>query len=135
MWSQRRSFVQTKDAICKGCNYKCSEVGANVFVCISRRIYLLPQEELSDLDSDQQLATFEELVVPADLPADIRAKLIVVLVHLDALHLIQDLCQQFLEAEIEDFGDLVIDIVEAMMKMEKWESALPLLLLASTSEK
>ena len=95
----------------------------------------LPQDELSDLDSDQQLATFEELVVPPDLPADIRAKLIVVLVHLNALHLIHDLCQQFLEADIEDFGDLVIDIVEAMMKMEKWESALPLLLLASTSEK
>jgi len=95
----------------------------------------LAQEELSDLDSDQQLATFGELVVPADVPADIRAKLIVALVHLNALHLINDLCQQFLEADIEDFGDLVIDIVEAMMKMEKWESALPLLLLASNSDK
>merc|ERR1719209_2890807 len=95
----------------------------------------LAQEELSDLDSDQQLATFGELVVPADVPADIRAKLIVALVHLNALHLIKDLCQQFLEADIEDFGDLVIDIVEAMMKMEKWESALPLLLLASNSDK
>ena len=95
----------------------------------------LPQEELSDMESDKQLATFEELVVPPDLPADIRAKLIVVLVHLDALHLIQDLCQQFLEANIEDFGDLVIDIVEAMMKMKKWESALPLLILASHSDR
>lgn len=95
----------------------------------------LAQEELSDLDSDQQLATFGELVVPPDVPADIRAKLIVALVHLNALHLINDLCQQFLEADIEDFGDLVIDIVEAMMKMEKWESALPLLLLASKSDK
>lgn len=94
-----------------------------------------PQEDLADLSSREQLAAFTELVVPADMPADIQAKLVVLLVHLRAPHLTADLCQLFLEADIEEFGDLVLDITEAMRKVEEWEAALPLLLRLTGSER
>jgi general transcription factor 3C polypeptide 3 (transcription factor C subunit 4) len=92
-----------------------------------------PQEEVAGLDSDHQLASFTELVKPDEMPADIQAKLLVVLVHLKAVHLIAEITETFLEADIESFGDLVLDIAEAMMKTEQWEAALPFLLRLTSS--
>ena len=65
-----------------------------------------------------------ELVVPEDLPADIKSKLIIILVNLKAKHLTNDLLDTFLEADPEDFGDLMLDISEALAKNKEYESAL-----------
>ena len=65
-----------------------------------------------------------ELVVPENLPADIKSKLIIILVNLKAKHLTNDLLDTFLEADPEDFGDLMLDISEALAKNKEYESAL-----------
>ena len=65
-----------------------------------------------------------DLVVPDDLPADIKCKLIIILVNLNAKHLTQDLLEVFEEADAEDFGDLMLDISEALVKNKHYENAL-----------
>ena len=65
-----------------------------------------------------------ELVVPDTLAADIKCKLIIILVNLKAKHLTGDLSDMFLEADADDFGDLMFDICEALIKNKEFESAL-----------
>jgi len=81
--------------------------------------------DLSNLEPEDQLAAFTELLVPEDLAADIRAKLVIILVSLRADHLSTELCDMFLEADTEEFGDLILDIGEAMVKEKLWGKALP----------
>eukprot|EP00092_Neocalanus_flemingeri_P103950 GFUD01133072.1.p1 GENE.GFUD01133072.1~~GFUD01133072.1.p1 ORF type:complete len:926 (+),score=328.00 GFUD01133072.1:114-2891(+) len=82
-------------------------------------------KDLSNLEPEDQLAAFTELLVPEDLAADIRAKLVVILVGLRASHLTTELCEMFLEAETDQFGDLMLDMGEAMLKEKLWTKALP----------
>jgi len=91
--------------------------------------------DLSNLEPEDQLAAFNELLVPDELAADIRAKLVIILVSLRADHLTGDLCDMFLEANTEEFGDLILDIGESMMKGKLWEKALPFLEKLVESEK
>jgi len=81
--------------------------------------------DLSSLEPEDQLAAFTELLVPDELAADIRSKLVVILVSLRADHLTTELCEMFLEADTDQFGDLMLDMGEAMVKEKLWERALP----------
>ena len=84
------------------------------------------RNDISELEPEQQLRAFTELLVPDDLAADIRAKLVIILVSLKAHHLTTEIVEMFLEAETEEFGDLILDMGEAMMKEKLWDKALPL---------
>ena len=91
--------------------------------------------DISSLEPEQQLAAFTELLLPDELAADIRAKLVIILVSLQAHHLTTDILDMFIEADTEEFGDLILDMGEAMMKEKLWEKALPLYTKLVESEK
>ena len=81
-------------------------------------------QDITSMEAEQQLAAFTDLLVPDELSADIRAKLVVILVSLRAHHLTTEIVEQFLEADVEEFGDLLLDIGEAMVKEKLWEPAI-----------
>ena len=85
-----------------------------------------PGQEVSSLEPREQLAAFTEILVPDNLAAELRAKLVVILVKLGATHLTSALCQEFLEADTEQFGDLLLDCGEALVQQQQWHAALPL---------
>ena len=91
--------------------------------------------DISSLEPEQQLAAFTELLVPDDLAADIRAKLVIILVSLKAHHLTTDIVDMFLEADTEEFGDLILDMGEVMVKEKLWRKALELYSKLVESEK
>jgi len=91
--------------------------------------------DLSSLEPEDQLAAFTELLVPDDLAADIRAKLVIILVNLRADHLTTDLCEMFLDADTEEFGDFMLDMGEAMINEKMWEKALPFFEKLAESER
>jgi len=96
-------------------------------VCDWCQVQFVSNQELQDITSmeaEQQLAAFTDLLVPDELSADIRAKLVVILVSLRAHHLTTEIVEQFLEADVEEFGDLLLDIGEAMVKEKLWEPAI-----------
>lgn len=65
---------------------------------------------------------------PNNINLDFRTKLIVCLVHLKAFHLIDYMFKNiFTHIRVEEAGDCFLDIAEALMKEEKFEEALTLL--------
>ena len=90
--------------------------------------------DISSLEPEQQLAAFTELLVPDEVAADIRAKLVVILVSLQAHHLTQEIVDMFLESDTEQFGDLILDMGEAMVKEKLWSKALDLYSKLAESE-
>jgi len=93
-----------------------------------------PAEDLASLGPEEQLSTFTDLIVPDEMGAEIRAKLVVILVNLKAVHLTGELCSMFLEADILDWGDLVLEVGEALLKEKLWEEALPFFLKLTASQ-
>ena len=91
--------------------------------------------DISSLEPEQQLAVFTDLLVPDDLAADIRSKLVVILVSLKAHHLTKEIVNMFLEEDIEEFGDLILDMGEVMVKEKLWDKALNLYSKLVESEK
>ena len=83
---------------------------------------------ISGLEPEQQLAAFTEMIVPDQVPAEIRAKLVVILVNLKAHHLTEEIVEMFLDddTETEMFGDLILDMGEAMVKEQLWSKAMQL---------
>ena len=51
-----------------------------------------------------------------------------------AVHLTTEIVEQFLEADIEEFGDLLLDMGEAMMKERLWAAALNIYIKLVESE-
>lgn len=67
-------------------------------------------------------------IIPNSMNLDFRTKLIVCLVHLRAFHLLDYLFKNiFTYIRVEEAGDCYLDIAEALMKEEKFEEALTLL--------
>jgi len=80
-------------------------------------------DNIDTLEPESQLEAFSNIVVPEELSAEIRCKLAIILINLNARHLCSDLLEQFIEADPEDFGDLTIEIAEALMKNKLFEDA------------
>lgn len=73
--------------------------------------------------------------IPPDIPIQIHVKLIVILIHLKSCHLLNFLLTPFLEDEnVEQSGDLFIDIAEALMSEGMHIEALKLLKLLVDSK-
>ena len=83
---------------------------------------------VKDLSDDNVEIELDDLHIPEDLILDFRTKLVVVLVHLCALNLVPMLVNNVLEfVDIEDAGDCLLDIAEALMKEKQFREALRLL--------
>ncbi|XP_049520458.1 general transcription factor 3C polypeptide 3 isoform X2 [Dermacentor silvarum] len=77
----------------------------------------------------ESLAAFERCEVPAEMPVDLRTKLVLCLVHLGGgKHLTGDLVDQLRhDQDPEEAGDLFLDVAEALMDVGRPLEALPLL--------
>ncbi|XP_021179650.2 general transcription factor 3C polypeptide 3 isoform X1 [Fundulus heteroclitus] len=76
-----------------------------------------------------------DVQVPDSVPVDLRAKLIVCLIHLNAFDPSEDLVASLTEQSTEEIGDLYLDVAEAYLEQGRYTSALPLLSALAVSEK
>ncbi|KAM4537931.1 general transcription factor 3C polypeptide 3 [Fundulus diaphanus] len=76
-----------------------------------------------------------DVQVPDSVPVDLRAKLIVCLIHLNAFDPSEDLVASLTEQSTEEIGDLYLDVAEAYLEQGCYTSALPLLSALVVSEK
>lgn len=83
---------------------------------------------VKDLSEDNLEIELDNLYIPDDLILDFRTKLVVTLIHLRAINLVPMLINNVLEfVDIEDAGDCLLDIAEALMKEKQFQVALRLL--------
>ena len=71
-----------------------------------------------------QLKAFTKATLPADTPVDLKVKLTVTLLNLEAMHLVSPFTDQLLEYQASEFGDLMLDTCEALMSQKCWSEAL-----------
>ena len=83
--------------------------------------------ELSQLESDQQLQAFSAVNLPDSTPQEIYSKLVIILLQLNAKHLVSNVASIILDEDPEEFGDLMLDIGEAYMNKEMYQESLPFL--------
>uniref|UniRef100_W5KPZ4 General transcription factor IIIC, polypeptide 3 n=1 Tax=Astyanax mexicanus TaxID=7994 RepID=W5KPZ4_ASTMX len=76
-----------------------------------------------------------EVVVPEDVPVDIRVKLMVCLIHQHVLKPLDPMLTSLMEQSPEEMGDLYLDVAEAFMDEGEYNSALPLLSALVCSER
>ncbi|KAM9327635.1 general transcription factor 3C polypeptide 3 isoform 2-T2 [Pholidichthys leucotaenia] len=73
--------------------------------------------------------------VPDSIPVDLKAKVIVCLIHLYVYSPLEGLVSSLMEQSAEEIGDLYLDISEAYLEVGEYGSALPLLSALVISEK
>lgn len=81
-------------------------------------------EGFQDLTPEEQMKRMKKVFVPENMPLDIKAKLLVTLLNLKATHLTQPFVDQLLQADVSEFGDLMLDACEALMGQKCWSQAL-----------
>ncbi|XP_037130336.1 general transcription factor 3C polypeptide 3 [Syngnathus acus] len=77
----------------------------------------------------------KDVQVPDGIPVDLKAKLIVCLIHLHVCAPLEALVSSLMEQSPEDIGDLYLDVGEAYLEKAAYMSALPLLSALVISEK
>lgn len=79
-------------------------------------------------DTDCNTWRVDALQIPDNMLLDFRTKLIVALIHLKCFHLLNYLFANVFDfISLEEAGDCYLDIAEALMKEEQYQSALQLL--------
>ncbi|XP_019897888.2 general transcription factor 3C polypeptide 3 isoform X2 [Esox lucius] len=97
------------------------------------------QEE--ENNEEKKMSTAEEhgevtqVVVPDDVPVDIRVKLMVCLIHQHVFKPLDSMLASLMEQSPEDLGDLFLDVAEAFLDEGQYNSALPLLSALVCSER
>nr|XP_020471016.1 general transcription factor 3C polypeptide 3 isoform X2 [Monopterus albus] len=77
----------------------------------------------------------QDVEVPGTVPVDLRAKLIVCLIHLHVFLPLESLVSSLMEQSPEEVGDLFLDVGEAYLEKGEYVSALPLLSALVISKK
>jgi general transcription factor 3C polypeptide 3 (transcription factor C subunit 4) len=67
------------------------------------------------------------LQLTQEIPLDIQSKLCVALIHLKKADLITPLVDTLLEADVEQYGDIYLDVAEAYMESQNFHKAVILL--------
>ncbi|XP_034072777.1 general transcription factor 3C polypeptide 3 [Gymnodraco acuticeps] len=76
-----------------------------------------------------------DVQVPDSVPVDLRAKLMVCLIHLRVITPLEGLVLSLMEQSQEEIGDLYLDVAEAYLEEGEYMAALPLLSALVISEK
>ncbi|KAK5875127.1 hypothetical protein CesoFtcFv8_027646 [Champsocephalus esox] len=76
-----------------------------------------------------------DVQVPDSVPVDLRAKLMVCLIHLRVITPLEGLVSLLMEQSQEEIGDLYLDVAEAYLEEGEYMAALPLLSALVISEK
>ncbi|XP_029696646.1 general transcription factor 3C polypeptide 3 [Takifugu rubripes] len=103
-------------------------------------------QESSEENTKSQTLTAEEAAaenngkikdvqVPESIPVDLKAKLIVCLIHLHVSTPLERLVTSLMEQSPEEIGDLYLDVAEAYLDKGEYASALPLLSVLVVSDK
>ena len=69
----------------------------------------------------------ESMELTQELPLDILSKLCIALIHLKKNEFAFPLIESFLESDVENFGDLYLDVSEALIECNHHEQSLTLL--------
>ncbi|XP_054628757.1 general transcription factor 3C polypeptide 3 [Dunckerocampus dactyliophorus] len=77
----------------------------------------------------------KDVNVPDSIPVDLKAKLIVCLIHMRIHGPLEAMVSSLMEQSAEEVGDLYLDVGEAYLEMGEYLSALPLLSALVISEK
>ncbi|XP_040888709.1 general transcription factor 3C polypeptide 3 isoform X1 [Toxotes jaculatrix] len=85
--------------------------------------------------SAEESGAIKQVQVPDTVPVDLRAKLIVCLIHLHVYTPLEGLVPSLMEQSPEEIGDLYLDVAEAYLDKGEYLSALPLLSALVISEK
>ncbi|XP_076580191.1 general transcription factor 3C polypeptide 3 [Chaetodon auriga] len=97
------------------------------------------QEKSSDEGTKSKTAEesgeIKDVQVPDSIPVDLRAKLMVCLIHLHVYTPLEGLVSSLMEQSPEEIGDLYLDVGEAYLEQGQYMSALPLLSALVISEK
>ncbi|KAM9454601.1 general transcription factor 3C polypeptide 3 [Clarias gariepinus] len=98
------------------------------------------KEEAENQDETKVEATeaqgeIVDVVVPDNVPIDIRVKLMVCLVHQNVIKPLHAMVTSMMEQSPEEMGDLYLDVAEAFMDKGEYGSALPLLAALVCSER
>ncbi|XP_030010616.1 general transcription factor 3C polypeptide 3 [Sphaeramia orbicularis] len=83
----------------------------------------------------EELGEILDVHIPDSVPVDLRAKVIVSLIHLHVYTPLEELVASLMEHSAEEVGDLYLDVSEAYMEEGQYESALPMLSTLVVSEK
>uniref|UniRef100_A0A8P4K4A2 General transcription factor 3C polypeptide 3 n=1 Tax=Dicentrarchus labrax TaxID=13489 RepID=A0A8P4K4A2_DICLA len=95
-----------------------------------------PEEEVAEKTTEEQEErVIKDVQVPDSVPVDLRAKLMVCLIHLHDYTPLEGLVSSLMEQSPEEIGDLYLDVGEAYLEEGEYMSALPLLSALVISEK
>ncbi|XP_036947633.1 general transcription factor 3C polypeptide 3 isoform X1 [Acanthopagrus latus] len=83
----------------------------------------------------EQKGEIKDVQVPDSVPVDLRAKLMVCLIHLHVFTPLEGLVSTLMEQSAEEIGDLYLDVAEAYLEEGEYMTALPLLSALVISEK
>ncbi|XP_033837694.1 general transcription factor 3C polypeptide 3 [Periophthalmus magnuspinnatus] len=83
----------------------------------------------------EQYGEIKDVQVPDSVPIDLKAKLIVCLIHLNVFSPLEGLVASLTEQSAEEIGDLYLDVSEAYLEEGRYLLALPLLTSLVISEK
>ncbi|XP_055062106.2 general transcription factor 3C polypeptide 3 [Misgurnus anguillicaudatus] len=93
------------------------------------------EEEPKKTECEKETGKILEVVVPDDVPVDIRVKLMVCLIHQHVFKPLDSMLTSLMEQSPEELGDLYLDVAEAFMEEGEYNSALPLLSALVCSER
>ncbi|XP_061760706.1 general transcription factor 3C polypeptide 3 isoform X2 [Nerophis ophidion] len=86
-------------------------------------------------EAEKSQPEIKDVEVPDSVPVDLKAKLIVCLIHMRIHEPLETLVSSLMEQSAEEIGDLYLDVGEAYLEMGEYLSALPLLSVLVVSEK
>ncbi|XP_067298945.1 general transcription factor 3C polypeptide 3 [Pseudorasbora parva] len=92
------------------------------------------EEEKKEI-SEEEKGKILEVVIPDNVPVDIRVKMMVCLIHQQVFKPLDPMLTSLMEQSPEELGDLYLDVAEAFMEEGEYNSALPLLSALVCSER
>uniref|UniRef100_A0A672RVC3 General transcription factor IIIC, polypeptide 3 n=1 Tax=Sinocyclocheilus grahami TaxID=75366 RepID=A0A672RVC3_SINGR len=96
---------------------------------------VLKREEKEETETQTETADNTPVVIPDDVPIDIRVKMMVCLIHRSVIKPLDTMLTSLMEQNPEELGDLYLDVAEAFMEEGEYNSALPLLSALVCSER
>ncbi|KAJ8003697.1 hypothetical protein DPEC_G00151010 [Dallia pectoralis] len=91
--------------------------------------------EKKTVETAEEHGEVTKVVVPENVPIDIRVKLMVCLIHQHVFRPLDFMMNSLMEQSPEDLGDLYLDVAEAFLDEGQYNSALPLLSALVCSER
>ncbi|XP_045065563.1 general transcription factor 3C polypeptide 3 [Coregonus clupeaformis] len=93
------------------------------------------EEEMKTQTTEESRGEVRKVLVPDNVPVDIRVKLMVCLIHQHVYRPLDSMLTSLMEQCPEELGDLYLDVAEAFLDEGEYNSALPLLSALVCSER